>query len=195
MHRRSIYSCFQLQIQGSWLLQGMQRSTAAFDSLVPLSLPAAFFFWRIMLRAPLRNAAGKLVQVAMILFISSMFFSRECPLLTTVNQVSTLTLYTLKCNGNVMQRRSLPKHLKRALHLGNLIQLWCQCSLHGSWTKWPSQVPSNSGFYDSMVSRNPCFTEYIEIDFFFFFLNEWNASFLMCIYIKVRLFTFLGVLF
>jgi len=33
--------------------------------------------------------------------------------------------------------------------LGNLIQLWCPCSLQGSWTRWPSEVSSNS--QDSMI--------------------------------------------
>ena len=28
--------------------------------------------------------------------------------------------------------------------LGNLIYLWCPCSLQGSWTRWFSEVPSNS---------------------------------------------------
>ena len=27
---------------------------------------------------------------------------------------------------------------------GNLIYLWCLCALQGSWTRWPSEVPSNS---------------------------------------------------
>ena len=40
---------------------------------------------------------------------------------------------------------------KARLHkaLGNLIELWCPCSTQGSWTKWPSDVPSNSK--DSMI--------------------------------------------
>jgi len=33
--------------------------------------------------------------------------------------------------------------------LGNLIELWCPCSLQGSWAGWPSEVPSNSK--DSMI--------------------------------------------
>ena len=28
--------------------------------------------------------------------------------------------------------------------LGNLMELWCPCALQGSWTRWPSEVPSNS---------------------------------------------------
>ena len=28
--------------------------------------------------------------------------------------------------------------------LGNLILLWCPCSLQGSWTRWPSEVFSKS---------------------------------------------------
>ena len=28
--------------------------------------------------------------------------------------------------------------------LGNLMELWCPCSLQGSWTRWPSEVPTNS---------------------------------------------------
>lgn len=28
--------------------------------------------------------------------------------------------------------------------LGNLIVLWCPCSLEGNWTRWTSEVPSNS---------------------------------------------------
>ena len=28
--------------------------------------------------------------------------------------------------------------------LGNLIYLWCLCALQGSWTRWPSEIPSNS---------------------------------------------------
>jgi len=27
---------------------------------------------------------------------------------------------------------------------GNLIYLWCLCALQGSWTRWPSEIPSNS---------------------------------------------------
>jgi len=39
--------------------------------------------------------------------------------------------------------------------MGNMIQLWCPCSLQGSWTRWPSEVPSNSK--DSMIvwSKSP----------------------------------------
>jgi len=33
--------------------------------------------------------------------------------------------------------------------LDNLISLWCPCSLQGSWTRWPSEVPCNSE--DSMI--------------------------------------------
>ena len=28
--------------------------------------------------------------------------------------------------------------------LGNLMELWRSCALQGSWTRWPSEVPSNS---------------------------------------------------
>ena len=28
--------------------------------------------------------------------------------------------------------------------LGNLTSLWCRCSLQESWSRWPSEVPSNS---------------------------------------------------
>jgi len=28
--------------------------------------------------------------------------------------------------------------------LGNLMELWRSCPLQGSWTRWPSEVPSNS---------------------------------------------------
>ena len=34
------------------------------------------------------------------------------------------------------------KRLGKAL--GNLIYLWCLCALQGSWTRWPSEIPSNS---------------------------------------------------
>ena len=40
--------------------------------------------------------------------------------------------------------------------LGNLIWLWCPCSLQGIWTRWPLQVPSKSQdsvnlrFYDNV---------------------------------------------
>ena len=33
--------------------------------------------------------------------------------------------------------------------LGNLMWLWCPCSLQGSWTRWPPGFPSNSK--DSMI--------------------------------------------
>jgi len=33
--------------------------------------------------------------------------------------------------------------------VGNLILLWCPCSLQGSWTTWTSEVPSN--YKDSMI--------------------------------------------
>ena len=33
--------------------------------------------------------------------------------------------------------------------LCNLIYLWCPCSLHGSWTRRPSELPSNSK--DSLI--------------------------------------------
>jgi len=33
--------------------------------------------------------------------------------------------------------------------LGNLMELWCPCSLCGSSTRWPVKVPSNSK--DSMI--------------------------------------------
>jgi len=32
-----------------------------------------------------------------------------------------------------------------------LVELWCPCSLQGSWTGWPSEVPSNSK--DSVILR------------------------------------------
>ena len=28
--------------------------------------------------------------------------------------------------------------------LGSLMELWCPCSLQGSWTRWPLKFPSNS---------------------------------------------------
>ena len=35
--------------------------------------------------------------------------------------------------------------------LGNLIYLWCPCSLHGSWSRRPSELPSNSNDFIILI--------------------------------------------
>jgi len=39
--------------------------------------------------------------------------------------------------------------------LGNLMELWCLCSLQGRWTRWLLKVPSNPK--DSVISREKIF--------------------------------------
>ena len=48
---------------------------------------------------------------------------------------------------DVLSLESFEVMLDKAL--GNLIYLWCPCSVQGSWTRQPSEVPSNSK--DSMI--------------------------------------------
>ena len=69
---------------------------------------------------------------------------------------------------NAPSLQTLKVRLDQAL--GNLIHLWCLCSLQGSWIRWSLEVPSNSE--DSIILQVVLmnFSECLGYCFFFFIL-------------------------
>ena len=57
------------------------------------------------------------------------------------NRFPRVVIYALSLGGTF--------RVKLDWVLANMIYLWCPCSLQRSWTRWPSDVPSNSK--DSMI--------------------------------------------